>query len=198
MSDNLGGITGNVGVGLPSPEFMTGPSSGLLWSSSNLTCFWNEKAWSGLSYCVAPLRVFTVPGTMLKTSRRNSVWLLEEATEGRVAWPARETSSAWTCSCSLWIDCWCSRSRCCCVVCADSSCSRYCTTAWLMACWISVSRWSLKVVNLDTNSCWWAADSTSLALRASWSLLNQLGLPPRTLFEAPLAALAKLHMRPGS
>ena len=30
MSDNLGGITGNVGVGLPSPEFITGPSSGLL------------------------------------------------------------------------------------------------------------------------------------------------------------------------
>ena len=28
MSDNLGGITGNVGVGLPSPEFITGAEFG--------------------------------------------------------------------------------------------------------------------------------------------------------------------------
>ena len=111
--------------------------------------------------------VLTVPGKMLNISQHNPVWLLDAATEGRVTWPANDNSKAWTCSCIFWIDCWCSRSRCCCFACAKLNWSRYCTTASPMAYCMSASRWPHKIVNSVASSCWWAVDSTSTALRAS-------------------------------
>ena len=96
ISDNLGAMTGYVWVDLPPPDFTSGLSSGLLSLSSNLTCLWNEKAWSWLSYCAAPLLRLIVPGSILNTSWHKPDLLWDGTTEGMVAWPANECSNALT------------------------------------------------------------------------------------------------------
>ena len=58
---------------------------------SNLTCFWNEKAWSWLLYCAAPWYWLTIPRMRLK----NVCW--DTPTYGRfeAPWLASDTSRAW-------------------------------------------------------------------------------------------------------
>ena len=96
ISDNLGRITCSQRTDLPPPNFISGLSLELLFLSSNFTSLWNEKAWSWLSYWAAPLHWLMVPGRMLKTPGRNPALLLEAATDGRVAWPPKDNSSAHT------------------------------------------------------------------------------------------------------
>ena len=68
-------------------------SSGLLLLSSNLTCLWNEKAWSWLSHWAAPHTLIYSTWKYVKYFLAiDPVLLLEAATEGNVAWPASDSS----------------------------------------------------------------------------------------------------------
>ena len=68
MLDTLGVLTVAVWWDIPPCDPTSGLSLGLLELSSNLTCLWNEKAWSWELYWAASLHELTVPGSMLNTS----------------------------------------------------------------------------------------------------------------------------------
>ena len=163
ISDNLGSITGSERVDLPPLTSYQALSSGLLLLSSNLTCLWNEKAdlgshteqllcidWWYLEVC------WKLPGIILPCC-----W--KQLQKARLPWPAKDSSSARTWSCNFWIDCWCSLSLCCRLLCTELSWCWYSNMAWPMACCISASRWLCRAMI----SCCLAKDSTSAALRAS-------------------------------